>query len=208
MRSHIGVSTTAAAIALATGVVITTITGMGNPQPPHTIAAVRVPTRSALAAANRDETRWPLVIPTTTPPAPRPTVTVTHTPRHIPRPVRKMVVTAKPAPRHIAHHKKIRYTVTVSHARATTSPQAYALSLVGRAQFACLKPLWLRESGWNPYAVNPSSGAYGIPQALGHGHPYALGDYVAQINWGLHYIHSRYGSSCSAWAHSQRTGWY
>ena len=28
-----------------------------------------------------------------------------------------------------------------------------------------------QESGWNAYAVNPSSGAYGIGQSLGHGHP-------------------------------------
>jgi hypothetical protein len=26
--------------------------------------------------------------------------------------------------------------------------------------------VWTRESGWNPYATNPLSGAYGIPQSL------------------------------------------
>lgn len=33
-------------------------------------------------------------------------------------------------------------------------------------QFSCLNAVWTRESGWNPYATNPLSGAYGIPQSL------------------------------------------
>ncbi|MDR1449340.1 MAG: ubiquitin-like domain-containing protein, partial [Propionibacteriaceae bacterium] len=33
-------------------------------------------------------------------------------------------------------------------------------------QFGCLVKLWNRESGWRVNASNPSSGAYGIPQAL------------------------------------------
>ncbi|HYF72265.1 MAG TPA: lytic transglycosylase domain-containing protein, partial [Nocardioides sp.] len=33
-------------------------------------------------------------------------------------------------------------------------------------QFGCLDSLWTRESGWNPSADNPTSSAYGIPQAL------------------------------------------
>jgi hypothetical protein len=36
----------------------------------------------------------------------------------------------------------------------------------GADQFGCLDSLWMRESGWNPHADNPSSSAYGIPQAL------------------------------------------
>ena len=68
--------------------------------------------------------------------------------------------------------------------------------------------LWMRESGWNPYAVNPSSGAYGIPQSLGHGHPYNLGDPAAQIAWGLSYIGGRYGTPANAWAHEMQFGWY
>ena len=34
------------------------------------------------------------------------------------------------------------------------------------AQYNCLDALWQRESGWNTFAANPYSGAYGIPQAL------------------------------------------
>lgn len=78
----------------------------------------------------------------------------------------------------------------------------------GQNQMGPLIRLWNQESGWNPYAVNASSGAYGIPQALGHGHPYNLGDWQAQIRWGLAYIFDRYGSPANAWAHEQRFNWY
>lgn len=63
----------------------------------------------------------------------------------------------------------------------------------------CLIHLWNAESGWSPYAQN-SSGAYGIPQSLGHGHPYNLGDWKAQIRWGARYIHGRWGTPCDIWA--------
>src|SRR5262249_208674 len=47
----------------------------------------------------------------------------------------------------------------------------YAQSMLGlygwtQAQWPALRALWMGESGWNKYATNPTSGAYGIPQAL------------------------------------------
>lgn len=94
--------------------------------------------------------------------------------------------------------------------------QAYAKSrLAGfgwddAANWSALVALWNQESGWNANAVNPSSGAYGIPQALPAvwGHPYALGDYQAQVDWGLNYIKGRYGSPVMAEAHEKANGWY
>jgi hypothetical protein len=93
--------------------------------------------------------------------------------------------------------------------------QAYAASLLGQygwsaSQMASLIPLWNQESSWNASIVNPSSGAYGIPQALpsAQGHPYALGDYQNQIIWGLNYIRQRYGSPANAWAHEMAFNWY
>ena len=78
-------------------------------------------------------------------------------------------------------------------------------------QFGCLDSLWTKESGWRVDADNPSSSAYGIPQALTATHDLAA-DYmtnpVSQIEWGLGYIRDRYGSPCGAWSHSQSTGWY
>jgi phage-related protein len=97
--------------------------------------------------------------------------------------------------------------------RSAAVAQAYAASLLSeyhwsQSQMGPLTALWNQESGWNAYAVNPSSGAYGIPQSLGHGHPYNLGDYKNQIIWGLNYIRERYGSPAAAWGHEQRFNWY
>ncbi|WP_245154781.1 lytic transglycosylase domain-containing protein [Nocardioides sp. 1609] len=80
-------------------------------------------------------------------------------------------------------------------------------------QFGCLDSLYTRESGWNVYADNPSSSAYGIPQSLpGSKMASAGADWatnpVTQIRWGLGYIEDRYGSPCGAWAHSESHGWY
>ncbi len=97
-----------------------------------------------------------------------------------------------------------------SHSAAVA--QAYARSILGLfgwgpSQFLPLLELWNQESGWNAYAVNPSSGAAGIAQSLGHG-PVTLGDYISQINWGLGYIRQRYGSPAAAWGHETAFNWY
>ncbi len=98
------------------------------------------------------------------------------------------------------------------------SPKAIAASMLGsygwgQGQMGCLTSLWNKESGWNVYATNPSSGAYGIPQSLpGSKMASAGADWrtnpATQIKWGLGYIKSTYGSPCAAWGHSQATGWY
>lgn len=83
----------------------------------------------------------------------------------------------------------------------------------GDGEFNCLVALWNRESGWRADAANPSSGAYGIPQALpGSKMASAGADWQTnpstQISWGIGYISGRYGTPCGAWAHSQSIGWY
>lgn len=80
-------------------------------------------------------------------------------------------------------------------------------------QMPCLDKLWNKESGWNHKASNPSSGAYGIPQALPGSKMGTVADDwrtnpATQIEWGLGYIKGRYGTPCKAWAHSQDVGWY
>lgn len=81
------------------------------------------------------------------------------------------------------------------------------------SDFNCLVALWNKESGWNVNAHNSSSGAHGIPQALpaskmaSAGSDY-LTSYQTQVNWGLNYIKSRYGTPTAAWNHSVSTGWY
>jgi murein DD-endopeptidase MepM/ murein hydrolase activator NlpD len=101
---------------------------------------------------------------------------------------------------------------------ASRDPQQLARVMVadrgwGSGQFGCLQSLWNRESGWNYRASNPSSGAYGIPQALpGSKMASAGADWrtnpVTQMTWGLDYIADRYGTPCGAWGHSESSGWY
>jgi hypothetical protein len=98
------------------------------------------------------------------------------------------------------------------------SAQQIALGMLGSygwssGQFSCLDSLWNLESGWNVYASNPSSGAYGIPQALPGSKMASAGadwqsDAATQIRWGLGYIRAMYGSPCGAWAHEQADGAY
>jgi uncharacterized protein YdaU (DUF1376 family) len=98
------------------------------------------------------------------------------------------------------------------------SPQQIAEQMLSQfgwssSQFSCLQPLWAHESGWNVYASNPSSGAYGIPQALPGSKMASAGpdwqsDAATQIRWGLQYIQGTYGSPCAAWSHEEADGWY
>jgi Transglycosylase SLT domain len=100
----------------------------------------------------------------------------------------------------------------------TGSPQQIAMAMLGSygwssSEFSCLDQLWSRESGWNPQAANPYSGAFGIPQALpGSKMASAGADWATnpatQIRWGLGYIREMYGSPCGAWSHEVATGAY
>lgn len=76
------------------------------------------------------------------------------------------------------------------------------------SDFAALVTLWNRESSWNPNAVNRSSGACGIPQALPCSKIPNPGDWKSQVDWGLNYIAGRYGSPTQALSHSNSVGWY
>lgn len=100
--------------------------------------------------------------------------------------------------------------------RALGMSQAAAMGWTG-SEWDALDKLWNRESSWNPRAENPSSGAYGIPQALPYtkmpqsAWPERFGghsDPSAQIAWGLSYIAGRYGTPSMAWAHEQSNNWY
>ena len=82
------------------------------------------------------------------------------------------------------------------------------------AQWAALDALWTQESGWNNHARNPSSGAYGIPQALPASKMGALANpptssASAQIAWGLKYIKTRWQTPSNAWGgYAARGSWY
>lgn len=59
------------------------------------------------------------------------------------------------------------------------------------------------ESGWNPKAVNPNGGAYGLPQALPANKMLSAGqdwrtNPVTQLKWMKSYVNGRYGSADNA----------
>jgi hypothetical protein len=75
---------------------------------------------------------------------------------------------------------------------------------VGAAQ-----TLIARESGFNPYAVNKTSGACGLSQSF----PCSkmgckLSDIGCQVEWFNNYVLNRYKNPTLALAHSNSTGWY
>ncbi|WP_078900439.1 transglycosylase SLT domain-containing protein [Streptomyces sp. SBT349] len=91
--------------------------------------------------------------------------------------------------------------------------QAMAQSIVAGDQYTCFSAIVDHESGWDYTATNPSSGAYGLMQALpGSKMASAGADWqtnpATQIRWGVMYMEDRYGSPCGAWEFWQANNWY
>lgn len=91
--------------------------------------------------------------------------------------------------------------------------QSMARSMVSSGQFQCFSNIVDHESSWNYQAVNASSGAYGLFQALPGSKMSSVGsdwqtNPATQIKWGLNYMDSRYGSPCEAWSFWQANHWY
>ena len=144
---------------------------------------------------------------------------VVHTPTPTPTPTPEPAAAAAPAaPAAASAPRAASIAIPAVAAPNPGSAQAAARQMVlargwGEDQYSCLYNLWQRESNWNVYAQNRSSGAYGIPQALpGSKMATAGADWqtnpITQINWGLGYIAGRYGTPCGAWGHSESVGWY
>ncbi|MFI1719835.1 transglycosylase SLT domain-containing protein [Streptomyces sp. NPDC020489] len=101
---------------------------------------------------------------------------------------------------------------------ATTSSAAEAKSIARQmipntAQYNAFSKIVEHESGWDVDATNASSGAYGLVQALPGSKMASAGsdwktNAETQIEWGLDYMNSRYGSPTGAWAFWQANGWY
>ncbi len=82
-------------------------------------------------------------------------------------------------------------------------------------QWKALYNLWMGESGWDEHADNPSSDAYGIPQAMSNIHKETAtaawrNSAEKQIAWGIKYIKGRYGNPAKAWSfwNSKNPHWY
>ncbi|WP_179382356.1 transglycosylase SLT domain-containing protein [Streptomyces sp. SA15] len=91
--------------------------------------------------------------------------------------------------------------------------QSMAAQVVPSGQFQCFSNIVDHESSWNYKAVNASSGAYGLFQALPASKYSSVGsdwrtNPATQIKWGLNYMNDRYGSPCEAWTFWQANHWY
>jgi hypothetical protein len=133
--------------------------------------------------------------------APTPTPAPTHT---TPAPVVKK--TQAPAPKHTSQPVQ-------SNPYAGESAYKVAEGIVPSGEFACFAWIVDRESGWNVEATNPSSGAYGLGQALPGSKMASAGpdwrtDPATQIRWTLSYMDGRYGSPCGAQGFWESHGWY
>jgi len=223
IRAHAGRAAVAAAVvvALLTGAAIAQAPARINhrfPTPATSPANNAHITRTPLPArdlfqtyVSRDWLRSPLDLPSA-PPTPQPTQNRESNvaPPALDPSVEPAGQTA-PSPR-VTDLPRPSVSATPSGSSGTspgeanlTGPRAYARTLVASAaQWLCLDQLWGHESGWRANADNPDSSAYGIAQRLDE----TSHDPDVQIDNGLAYIKSRYGSPCDAWAHWQRNRWY
>lgn len=76
------------------------------------------------------------------------------------------------------------------------------------ADFTAANFIISHESGWSPTATNPSSGAYGLPQALPGSKMASAGadwqtNYQTQFKWFVNYCNGHYGSISGAYAYWQ-----
>jgi TP901 family phage tail tape measure protein len=95
--------------------------------------------------------------------------------------------------------------------------QSYAMALLKAHgwgnQWGAFDALEKGEAGWVPSATNPTSGAYGLPQALPASKLDAYGDrrdYRVQLRWMMNYIGSTYRDPANAYATwlSRTPHWY
>ncbi|WP_323379226.1 transglycosylase SLT domain-containing protein [Streptomyces durbertensis] len=99
-------------------------------------------------------------------------------------------------------------------AQSVSGPRQAAQEIINdQQQYTCFANIVERESGWDHTAQNPSSGAYGLVQALpGDKMASAGSDWqtnpATQIEWGVEYMKERYGSPCGAWSFWQQNHWY
>ena len=79
------------------------------------------------------------------------------------------------------------------------------IKVMSYKEFVCIESLWSKENtSWDPYAKNPKSSAFGIPQLL---KLKELNPYV-QMDLGYKYIVHRHQTPCQAWSFWKRHRYY
>jgi len=155
--------------------------------------------------------------PTKEVPLPGPTVTeIVNRPFTVPVPgptvTKKVVITKTVRPKIPKEASRSNERKTPRKSVSLGSPQAAAKTIFG-SQYSCAAAVISRESGWNVRATNPSSGAYGLGQALP---PSKMAPYGSdwrtsartQLTWMKAYLDGRYGGACAGWEFWQGHLWY
>lgn len=116
------------------------------------------------------------------------------------------ILTTAPAQVKTAIQKPCEPTIKYMKQAAKKMGRDKVLDLYGsNREWIALFTLWDRESRWDYTADNPRSSAFGIPQMLNLSPETPM---QRQIELGLKYIDSRYGSPTKALAFHNRNGWY
>ena len=122
---------------------------------------------------------------------------------------------SSPAPAPVKTTEKPVTVATTAKSSEYSGLSAYQIAekLVPSGQFGCFDWVVTRESGWSVTATNPSSGAYGLGQALPGSKMASEGsdwrtNPVTQIKWVLSYMDGRYGSPCGAQSFWESHNWY
>lgn len=99
----------------------------------------------------------------------------------------------------------------VAAASAIPADKEAILAAAGVPQSEWWAADWLinKESSWNARAINASSGACGLVQALPCSKlPCSLDDPVCQVKWQLGYVNNRYGGYAGAVSFHKANNWY
>lgn len=165
--------------------------------------------------AAREATRTPVAIPTPPPattqsiaPSPKPMPRVTHTPTTLPTHL-EAAQAAQPGQYFFGSGRAAKKFAKLGQHAHEIAQLEYTLGKqqgLSDAEIGCEQNLTVMESGNTETARNPSSGAYGLPQALpGSKMASAGSDWATnpdtQLEWMADYVEARYGGFCEAWSY-------
>ncbi len=134
--------------------------------------------------------------------------------RHIVAAQQKEAAERLEAARRAEAARQAQLTTQAANVRPAASPAVRGtcdawIAAAGILDVVNARELIRRESGCNPLAVNPTSGACGVAQELPCGKSgCAWGDGACQVAWMNRYVLQRYGSWANAVAFHNANNWY
>lgn len=126
---------------------------------------------------------------------------------------RKLITIESPVGTRSAGFVTKAYAEEIKNPYEPKSPKAVAWEVIkdtfGVDQWGSFETIVQQESGWNPFSINRSSNACGLPQSLPCSKMNCeLWDYECQVKWMASYIKDRYETPDKALAFHNEKGWY